>query len=88
MADYIEGRRAVEEALKAGVPIRKVFVQTNQQTPPVPVIFLEATPLPLTCACNYSEPLPYIRKSSPSTVEQYICTCIRCESNISDFLPE
>ena len=27
MADYIEGRRAVEEALKAGVPIRKVFVQ-------------------------------------------------------------
>ncbi len=27
MADYIEGRRAVEEALKAGVPIRKVYLQ-------------------------------------------------------------
>lgn len=27
MADYIEGRRAVEEALRAGVPIRRVLVQ-------------------------------------------------------------
>ncbi len=27
MADYIEGRRAVEEALRAGVPIRRAFVQ-------------------------------------------------------------
>ena len=32
MSDYIEGRRAVEEALKAGVPIRKVFLQA----PPKP----------------------------------------------------
>ena len=31
MADYIEGRRAVEEALRAGVPIRRVLVQ---MTPP------------------------------------------------------
>ena len=27
MADYIEGRRATEEALRAGVPIRCAYVQ-------------------------------------------------------------
>jgi len=29
MADYIEGRRAVEEALRAGVPIKRVLVQSQ-----------------------------------------------------------
>ncbi len=36
MADYIEGRRAVEEALKAGVPIRKVYLQAPAKTDEAP----------------------------------------------------
>jgi tRNA G18 (ribose-2'-O)-methylase SpoU len=34
MADFIEGRRAVEEALKAGVPIRKVYLQAPAKEEP------------------------------------------------------
>lgn len=33
MADYIEGRRAVEEALRAGVPIKRVLVQDRPAAP-------------------------------------------------------
>lgn len=36
MTDYIEGRRAVEEALRAGVPIRRLLVQQGaEETEPV-----------------------------------------------------
>lgn len=35
MAEYIEGRRAVEEALRAGVPIRKAYVQAAPVGPAV-----------------------------------------------------
>lgn len=33
MADYIEGRRAVEEALRAGVPIKRIYVQAAAAVP-------------------------------------------------------
>ena len=33
MSDYIEGRRAVEEALRAGVPIRRALVQARPAAP-------------------------------------------------------
>ncbi len=36
MADYIEGRRAVEEALRAGVPIRCAYVQAAPAAPKGP----------------------------------------------------